>query len=330
MPRYRAIAAAIALSFGMAAFAGPAPADAQPERAHIEAREVEGRILHLLIYSPSMRKSFPVDVLRPADASRPRPVLYLLNGLDAGESDASWTAQTDALEWLADKNVNVVQPIGGRGSYYADWAKRDPKLGVLKWKTFLTEELPPLIDTAVRSNGRNAIAGISTSGTSVLQLAEAKPSLYKAVAAYSGCAQIADPMGHQFVDLSVLKTGGDIANMYGPEGDPRWAANDPVVNAEKLRGLALYVYSGNGIPGPHDAMDGPHTLPGPSGWLNQVVVGGAIEAATNACTRNLQSSLARLNIPATFDLRSNGTHSWGYWEQALKNSWPTLARALAA
>jgi S-formylglutathione hydrolase FrmB len=271
-----------------------------------------------------------VDVQRPADASVPRPVLYLLNGAGGGQDDASWQRRTDIVDgFLGDKNVNVIQPIGGKWSYYADWINDDPHLGRNKWKTFFTEELPPLVDSALGTNGVHAIAGLSTSGTSVLNLAIAKPGLYKAVAAYSGCAQTSDPVGRQFVKLTVETWGGgDVTNMYGPDGASAWAANDPYLHADQLRGLGLYISSGNGLPGSYDTMDNPYALPGAGGLANQLLIGGAIEAGTNYCTHNLKAKLDSLGIPATYNFRSSGTHSWGYWRDDFVSSWPVLARGL--
>ncbi|GGL39221.1 alpha/beta hydrolase [Nocardia jinanensis] len=295
----------------------------------VKAEYKDDRSLRLYVYSVAMDKDIVVDVQRPADASVPRPTLYLLNGAGGGEDSASWQAQTNTLDFLSDKNVNVVQPIGGSWSYYTDWIKDDPALGRNKWKTFFTEELPPLVDGALGTNGVNAIAGLSTSGTTVLALPIAKPGLYKAAAAYSGCAQTSDPVGSEFVKLTVNTWGGgNTDNMWGPQGSPEWVENDPYVNAEGLRGLGLYVSTGNGLPGRWDTLNGPHTLPGAYGLANQVLVGGVIEAGTNYCTHNLKTRLDSLGIPATFNFRDSGTHSWGYWEDEFKASWPVLAGGL--
>ncbi|MDJ0114615.1 alpha/beta hydrolase-fold protein, partial [Rhodococcus erythropolis] len=78
--------------------------------------------------------------------SEPRPTLYLLNGAGGGEDRATWQRQTDVNEFFADKNVNVVTPLEGAFSYYTDWVNDDPSLGRQKWQTFLTQELPPVID----------------------------------------------------------------------------------------------------------------------------------------------------------------------------------------
>lgn len=274
-----------------------------------------------------MDQTFPVEIQRPANTSVPRPTLYLLSGAGGGEDAASWQAQSDAREFMANKDINLVLPIGGKFSYYTDWQKDDPVLGRNKWKTYLTEELPPLIDAALGTNKVNAIAGISTSATTVLALPIAKPGLYKAAAAYSGCAQVSDPVGSRFMKVAVAWGGGNADNMWGPVGSPAWIANDPYLHADQLRGLELYLSSGNGLPGTHDVLDGPHTQPGVGGLTNQILVGGLIESATNYCMHNLQTKLTSLDIPATYNFTS-GTHSWGYWQDELKQSWPVLARGM--
>ncbi|WP_234012259.1 alpha/beta hydrolase [Nocardia cyriacigeorgica] len=323
-----AIAVAMLAAAPCAAAVAPS-ATAEPASEITGSWEVDDRTVQVRVHSASMDTDIMVNVQRPADRSVPRPTLYLLNGGGGGQDSATWQKNTDVLRFLADKDVNVVQPVGGRWSYYTDWRARDPKLGVYKWKTFLTEELPPLIDAEFGTTGVNAIAGLSTSGTAVLQLPIAKPGLYRAVAAYSGCAQISDPIGQQFVKMAVESWGGgDTDNMYGPPGDPMWAANDPYVNAEGLRGLKLFISTGTGIPGMFDVYNGTHMQPGPRGFANQLVLGGLIEAAVNWCTHNLRDRLHQLGIPATFDFQPTGTHSWGYWQQAMKDSWPVLAEGL--
>ncbi|WP_405485481.1 alpha/beta hydrolase [Nocardia sp. NBC_00511] len=306
---------------------GVATADA-PKPSAISSIVKDGQTWHMKVYSAAMAQDITIDVQRPVDESQPAPNFYLLNGLDGGLSDASWTAQTNALQFLAAKQVNVVQPIGGFASYYTDWDKPDPSIGVAKWRTFLTEELPPLLDDALHSTGVNALAGVSMSGTSVLQLAEAKPGLWKSVAAYSGCAQIADPMGQQFVKLVVQRGRGNTENMYGPDNSPEWAANDPVINAEKLRGTSLFVSSGSGIPVPDDVKYYLTMDQDPVSNAESLALGILIEGAVNQCTHNLKAKLDSIDIPATYDFTPVGTHYWPYWNDALHVSWPQLAQGM--
>ncbi|TQF69394.1 esterase family protein [Rhodococcus spelaei] len=302
------------------------PAATSPNGSKLERIDGTGRQVTAYVYSASMGKTIPLKIQRPADTNAKAPTLYLLNGAGGGEDSATWQRRTDVAQFFQDKNVNVVTPVGGAFSYYTDWQKDDPKLGRNKWTTFLTKELPPIIDTALNANGVNSLAAISMTGTSVLNLAIAAPGLYKSVAGYSGCAETSTPAGRAYIDLVVAsRGGGDLDNMWGPKNDPAWIANDPVVNAEKLRGTKIYVSSGNGLPGPHENLA---ETGGTSALANQVLVGGAIEGATLLCTNNLFKRLNELKIPATFDFRPNGTHSWGYWQDDLHKSWPFLAESL--
>ncbi|MCE5289350.1 MAG: esterase family protein [Nocardiaceae bacterium] len=296
----------------------------------VQAADTGGRFPVYLVKSPSMNREVGLQVIRAADNSVPRPTLYLLNGAGGGEDQASWANQTDIAKFFADKNVNVVIPIGGKLSYYTDWKNDDPVLGRNKWATFLTKELPPLVNETLGASGENALVGISMAGTSALALAESAPGLYKAVGSFSGCAETSTPQGREYVKLVVETRGnGNTENMWGPDSSPEWVANDPVVNAEKLRGTTLYISSGTGIPGAHDIPSDPRFKPGDElALVNQVVVGGLIESAANGCTQRLAVRLKELNIPATFDFRKTGSHSWGYWQDDLHNAWPTIATSL--
>lgn len=129
---------------------------------------IDPRHLTLHVFSASMQRVVPVYVQRPADTSVPRPTLYFLDGQVRRE-------KTDVEEFLAGQNVNVVSPSGGENAYWTDWKSPDPVMGVNKWKTFMTQELPPVVDAALGTNGVNALAGMSRVGTAALQLAIAAP-----------------------------------------------------------------------------------------------------------------------------------------------------------
>ncbi|MGW0039489.1 alpha/beta hydrolase [Gordonia sp. NPDC003376] len=282
-----------------------------------------------IVYSASMNKLIPVTILRPKDTSKAAPTLYLLNGAGGGEDSATWAAKTTYQQFFADKNVNVVTPIGGAYSYYTDWQKDDPVLGRNKWTTFLTKELPPLIDKEFDTTGVNSIAGISMAGTSVLNLAISAPGLYRSVAAYSGCARTSDPLGLAYIRMVVGDRGrGDIANMWGTPGGPGWKANDPYINAEKLKGTKVYMTSGTGLPGPNDQLNAPLIDGDPLTLGNQIVLGGIIEAAVNQCTVQMTQRMNELGVQNKVMLRPTGTHSWAYWEQDLHDTWPLIAADL--
>ncbi|WP_328394650.1 alpha/beta hydrolase [Nocardia sp. NBC_00416] len=292
---------------------------------------VDDRRQTVTVFSPAMNRAIPVQVIRAADASKPRPTMYLLNGSGGGPNESGWDVQTDAVSFLRGKDVNVVTPYGGANSYYTDWLRDDAVLGRNKWQTFLNEELPPVIEGYLGANGDRALAGVSMSGTSVLNLAIAEPGFWKSVASYSGCAQTSDPVGHEYVRLTVELWGGgqSVENMWGPAGGPLWRANDPLVNADRLRGTPVYLSTGSGIPAaPHDTPADRRVQEGRIPLPVQLAFGGPIEAAIHQCTVNMTNRLRELDIPVTLDDRPAGTHSWGYWEDDLRSSWPFLAQSI--
>lgn len=204
-----------------AVFASEVAAEPVSSLSRIEIEADRTVVAH--VYSAAMDRVVPLRVRTPADASVPRPTLYLLNGAGGGEGKATWDARTDIDEFFADKNVNVVTPLDGSFTYYTDWERDDPALGRNKWTTFLTQELPPIVDEAFGTTGVNAIAGLSMSGTSVLSLAIEEPSLYEAVGAYSGCAETSTELGQLYVRTVVESRGeADVENMWarsmGPVG----------------------------------------------------------------------------------------------------------------
>nr|WP_051163028.1 alpha/beta hydrolase family protein [Nocardia transvalensis] len=284
-----------------------------------------GRALDLYVHSAAMNSVIRSRVLRAADEQTPAPTLYLLNGANGG-IDGSWYDETDVAEFFRDKQVNVVIPIGGAGSYFADWQADDPILGRQRWSTFLTTELPPIVDAALNGTGANAIAGLSMAGTSVFQLAMAAPRLYRAIGSYSGCVRTSDPQGQAMVQAVVARQRGNALNMWGPLSDQAWADHDPYLHADRLRGTAVYVSTGTGVPGELDTPQGTRGDLLQLTW--QLLFGSPLEAMANVCTQQLHDRLIQLNIPATFDFRPTGTHSWGYWQEDLHRSWPLFETAL--
>jgi S-formylglutathione hydrolase FrmB len=274
----------------------------------------------LFIDSPAMGHVMQVQVLHPA-GSRARPSYYLLDGLDPGPDQSTWTNATDAEPFFANKNVNVVLPMGGEASYYTNWEHDDPNLGHYQWETFLTRELPPIIDGTFAGNGVNAIGGLSMGGIAAFVLAVRNPALYRAVVGYSACPDMG--LAQWPIMFSIANRGGDPGNMWGLPGSADWGAHDPALLADRLRGKTIYLSTGSGVPGPHELELKPQ-LP------ENILTGVPIEAAVDTCVTAFAQRLRALNIPADIVQNPVGTHSWAYWKDDLHASWPTLARALGA
>ncbi|MCX4094917.1 alpha/beta hydrolase [Nocardia sp. alder85J] len=305
------------LGAGAAAAAEP-PATAG-DGSHIDHIDrIDDRRSTAYVYSAAMNRIIRLGIAQPATATGPRPVLYLLNGaedgIDGAGRETSWQTKTDIVDFTADKDVTVVTVLDGRYTYYTDWQADDPVLGRNKWTTFLTAELPPLIDAAFDGNGHNAIAGVSMSATSVLSLAEAAPGLYRGVGSFSGCAETSSDPGRRYVQAVVLSGGGNPWNMWGVDGSAGWPDNDPSTpaNLAKLRGVDLFVTSG-----------GPAAVAAPS------PAGTGLEATVTGCTRELETRLTAAGVPATVRYLPGGEHAWPYWQQAVHQVWPGLAASLS-
>ncbi|WP_280410031.1 alpha/beta hydrolase [Nocardia brasiliensis] len=311
----------------LAAIVPAVTASADPDSRILDVRPLGGRQLEVVVHSAAMNKPITLWMSHPGAGA---PALYLLNAVDGGEDGGPWMRRTDVADFFADKNVNVIVPIGGRASFYTDWLQDDPALGRNQWSTFLTRELPPLLESRFDMTGRNAVAGLSMSATSALNLAIGAPGMYQAVGAYSGCPRTSDPGAQALVTSQLAVFGANAANMWGAPDNPAWLAHDPTVQAERLRGVALYVSSGTGAPGEHDNISDTGVDGNPVRLIDRVLVGGVMETVVGGCTRPFVDRLHQLGIPVTANLRPAGTHAWTYWQDDVHLSWPLFAAAIGA
>ncbi|MBM4566878.1 hypothetical protein GS441_15950 [Rhodococcus hoagii] len=83
----------------------------------------------------------------PADRSEARGVYYLLDGNSGQVDTTNWLdpRRGNAEEFFAGQERLRRHARRGTGSLYSDW-DRAPEFGKTKWETFLTEELPSVID----------------------------------------------------------------------------------------------------------------------------------------------------------------------------------------
>ncbi|KAA8890687.1 esterase [Nocardia colli] len=308
----------------------PAPAPAAPEGAVAPATIqkviwLTDRRVALWINSPSMATPVQVQLLLARDwATRPDarfPVLYLLDGLRAQDDESGWTKDAGAVDFFADKNVTVVLPIGGQSSFYSDWIQ--PNNGKnYKWETFLTQELPPLLEGDWRATDVRALEGLSMGGTAAMFLAARNPGFAKFAASYSGFLTTTTIGMPQAIQFAMRDAGGfDTGAMWGPPTSPEWAAHDPYTLAEKLKGITLYVSSGSGATGPFDQASG---IPG----VSTNYAGMGLEILSRLTSQNFVTKLGRLAIPAQVNYRPSGTHSWPYWDFEMRQSWTQAAAAL--
>lgn len=293
-----------------------------------------GRLVELRATSPAMDgREIPLAVMRSQTPGA--PTIYMLNGADGGEQGgANWIQQTNIIDFYLEKDVNLVIPMSGMFSYYTDWETEDhPVLGKQKWETFLTRELPGPLEGYLAAGNQRAVAGMSMTATTSLLYAQHNPGFYDAVGSFSGCAATSHGIGYEGIRLTLDRAEATPEQMWGPRGTGIWHYNDALINAEKLADTDhIYISNGTGLVGVWDLPSSPR-LDGLSDAEKQMALlvtgieGGAIEAASNMCTHDLKTKLDAAGIEADYNLRSTGTHSWGYWQDDLHQSWETFARA---
>src|SRR5699024_10432315 len=262
------------------------------------------------------------------------PTLYLLNGADGGEGIANWLNQSDIVEdYGQNLNANIVIPMSGAFSYYTDWVNEYRAEGYKPmWETFLTKELPQTIEEALKANGKRAIAGMSMSATSSLNLAAHNQGYYDSVGSFSGCASTTQGLAPTFIGITLARGGTNVNEMWGGTHSKAALHNDALINAEKLVGQPnLYVSNASGLVGKHDVLSSDRVDGDLPAAMTVAVEGGVIEAATNGCTHDLDVKLRSLGKKdAKFKFRNTGTHQWGYWQDDLRDYLPVLEEAFGS
>ena len=312
--RLRVLAVALITAFPLLAI--PVAAAAPPGGASITGIEhVNDRWDKVSVFSPSMNKVIVNDGLKAPKSGA--PTFYLLPGIDGGDNldpggnfapgTKSWFGFTDLQGFFGNKNVNVVSPLGGAFSWYTNWVDDASK----QYQTYMTQELPPLINAQYKTNGRNAVAGLSSTGGTAVDYAIQAPGLYRAVGSYSGF--LTPSTGAQNVSLTLSGGGASADAMWGPQGGPLWVAHDPTVNVARLKGTAVFVTASAGGQGDVDKL--------PPGTNN--FTGGFIEGIVNDSTKQFADAAAAAGVPITYVVRPQGSHSWGLFESEMQESWNT-------
>ncbi|MCG7634352.1 MULTISPECIES: alpha/beta hydrolase [Gordonia] len=318
------IAAGMIVGVAQPGIASSAPTRASPSMAWVVGSAAVGHQRHdLWIRSPAMGRDVPVTVLHPAHA-RPRGTLYLLDGGGRKTAVSDWIGDARADRYFGDKDVNVVLP-GGQGAFYTNWQNVDATFGRPQWETFLTVELPPLIDGRFHGNGKNAIAGLSMGGQAAFTLATRRPGLYTGVGSISACPFTTGVLHESQIRAAVTRDGGDPTKMWGPWGAPGWADHDPGRRLRALTGKRVFLASGTGVPGPLDQ----ETRLDPGRHRAEKIASGAVlESSVNACSTEFARAMRADGLRPVTHFRAVGTHAWPYWAQDLTVMYPVLATGL--
>ena len=257
------------------------------------------------------------------NASRKRyPVLYLLHGV--GDTFESWTKNSDVTAFSKRFPLIIVMPDAGRGpdaGWHSDW-----KDGSRQWETFHTRVLVRYIDRTFRTLGprHRGIAGFSMGGFGAMSYAARHKGMFRAAATFSG---FVDTMYAAPLSGAVYEPGGrgipgysfgtPRDGVWGPQAtnEETWRAHNPTDLAAKLKGVWLYIGSGNGQPG------------GPAGdearpdlYFNEFFI--------NEQNQSFVDALETARVEHVANFRA-GYHDWPYYTYELHRALPMIARIIA-
>lgn len=298
---------------GMSTMAPSSTVTADDGAAVVSQTQVDARTIDLTISSPALRDSAPVRLLLPAnwesEPDRTWPVLYLLHGCCEAADYQSWTKFTDIEAFTADKDVLVVMPSDGMAGMYSQWARTSPD-----WESFHVVELLQILRRGYRAGGPMAVAGLSIGGYGALAYAFRHPGLFQAVASFSGVPNTRLPGVPEFIQAILVRMGFSPWDLWGSEflNWQTWIDHNPADHVDQLRGVSMYISSGNGFPGPLDPPGG----------------GDLIEPVAQVSSMNFVDLLRARKIPVTTHFYGGGTHTWPYWQRELHSAWPQLAAGL--
>lgn len=194
------------------------------------------------------------------------------------------------------------------------------------WETFITKELTKLVEDPAQKlnfNGKRAIGGLSMGAIGAVHIANQNPDLFKGVFGISGCYSTQEPVGRLTTKLVVESRGGNVNNMWGPDGSELWKRHDVPSNPEGLRNMAVYLASADGGVLPSDLE---HAASRP---FYELPVAVALEQGTLHCTKLLDSAMrARGMNHQVVDLLQGGVHDWPLFNRQLRPAWDAIKGVL--
>jgi S-formylglutathione hydrolase FrmB len=308
----------VTLTAVLACLAAAAPAAAQDPQLQ-RAERLSPRLQELTLGTSELAAPTGVRVLLPAGyrkhSARRYPVLYLLHG--ASGDQRSWTTagQGDAEALTAGLPLIVVMPAGGKGGFYTNWFNNGAG-GLPRWESWHIERLIPYIDARYRTRATRAgraIAGLSMGGFGAFSYAARHPDRFNSALSLSGAVDTSIPpgIGPEIIDSISGADGGPPGSLWGPRStqEVRWRAHNPTDLAENLRGLKLWLRTGNGQPG------------GPFGGGDNIDI---TELGVAAQAFTLHQRLRELGIPHLFEDYGSGHHLWAYWNRGLRQTLPAI------
>ncbi|WP_251056103.1 penicillin acylase family protein [Streptomyces sp. ISL-94] len=247
---------------------------------------------------------------------------------------------------MSDEMITVI-PDGGARSWYANWLNQKTVLGAQNWENFHLKQVIPFIDANLRTiatKKSRAVAGVSMGGFGAFRYAQVRPDLFSQTASLSGDIDLsADSMDLRMaVVASVIDAAGAICGSASGACDPndspykpgvdsdalfgspypvfnadwRWNEVDPSQHMDRLAGIGVSLYVGDGGGSPLDMEF----------WL----AGAAKNVKARMDVLGMPYYYVNYGDGSGWGTQCNGGHNAGCWEEDLRDLIPRLERAFAS
>ncbi|WSI28264.1 esterase family protein [Streptomyces sp. NBC_01343] len=284
------------------------------------------RNFYITVTTPEVAGKHHIKIILPSgyydDPARRYPVLYFLHGSPDDPIQQNYPALT-----TSDQMITVI-PDGGARGWYANWLNQRTAAGVQNWENFHLKQVIPFIDANLRTiatKKARAVAGVSMGGFGALHYAQVRPDLFSQTASLSGDIDLSvrsmDLRMAVVASLVAYEPSVDSDAVFGspyPVFNADWRFNevDPAAHMERLAGVGVSIYVGNGR---GDVTD--------------------LEFWVESASKHVKDSMDALRMPyyyvdygdgSAWGTQCNGGHNAGCWEQDLRDLIPRLERSFAA
>ncbi|MFJ4473889.1 alpha/beta hydrolase [Streptomyces xanthochromogenes] len=300
---------------------------------------------YITVTTPEVAGKHHIKIILPSgyydDPARRYPVLYFLHGSPDDPIAQNYPALTTSNSMI------TVIPDGGARGWYANWLNQNTAAGAQNWENFHLKQVIPFIDANLRTvatKKARAIAGVSMGGFGALHYAQDHPELFSQTASLSGdidlsarsmdlrlavVASLIDAQGAICGSTSGVcdpnndpyKPGVDSDALFGSpypifNADRKWNEVDPSQHMDKLAGVGVSLYVGNGRGSATDFEF----------WLE-------------SASQHVRDSMDALGMPyyyvdygdgSAWGTQCNGGHNGGCWEQDLRDLIPRLEKSFAS
>ncbi|MEA2171552.1 MAG: hypothetical protein QOF76_4852 [Solirubrobacteraceae bacterium] len=188
--------------------------------------ETQIHVLKLSVDSKATgEKDLPLDVVIPPGGGD-KPLVVFLHGRGQTPGSLLDAAFFSAYEAMGTRAPVVAMPYGDDHSYWHNRADG-------KWRTYLLKEVLPLVESETSiDTSRLAIAGISMGGFGALDIAEARPHKFCAVAGHSP---------------ALWRSSGETApGAFDDAAD--FHRNDVIARVSRLVGMRVWLDAGDADP----------------------------------------------------------------------------------